>query len=152
MKQFQLQKKHFIELKDLSIKHIRGGCSLSLKYNIHSMEKLINYFNQQYKWDGMFTIDDVWKRNSKGDELFILFYGNESIGYIWYNKIDKKTCKAYNLYVTKIIDRPDNSALWFYNKTTETMLKKYDMIVCEAEEWNETVHNIFNKTGFKEIL
>ncbi len=152
MKQFELQKKDFIQLKDLSIRHITGGDFLSLESNIHSMEKLINYFNQQYNWDGMFTIDDVWHRNSKGDELFILFYGNESIGYIWYNKIDNISCKAYNLYVTKIVDRPDSAALWFYNKTTEDMLKKYDRIICEAEEWNETVHTIFNKTGFKEIL
>lgn len=157
MKSFELNKENFKEeselyLSNLSIIHIIGEDSASLGDNIHSMEKLINYFNQQYKWDGMFDIDDVWYRNKKGDELFILFYKNHSVGYIWYEKMDKNICKAYNLYVTKIIERPTKSAYWFYNKSSQIMLEKYQKIICDAEEWNHRVHDIFNKTGFKEIL
>jgi hypothetical protein len=151
MKQFEIEKKDFIKLKDLSIEKIEGQNFLSLSYNIHYIEKLINYFNEEYEWHEMFTIDDVWDRNSKGDELFILFYGNESIGYIWYSKINEKICKAYNLYVTKVTDRPNDSAYWFYNKSSEIMLKKYDKIICEAEDWNTAAHNVFFKTGFKLI-
>ncbi len=149
MKNFELNRDNFKEEKDFSIIHIHNKTWLELYKN--SIGIAIKYFNQQYKWDDMFTLDDVDKRIKNGDNLFLLYYGNQIIGYIFYKEINSKVCLAYNLYVTKIIERPKNAAYWFYNRTSGHMLKYYEKIQCEAEEWNNKVHDIFLKTGFKEV-
>lgn len=145
MKKFQIKRSDFLKYK------IDNYPSLSINSDINSMEKLISYFNQEYKWDDMFTMSDVFNRISEGHTLFTISYNGETIGYIWYRMVTKKICKAYNLYVTKIIKRPDDVAYWFYNKTTEIMLNTYDKIICEAEDWNIKVHDIFFKSGFRQI-
>jgi hypothetical protein len=53
--------------------------------------------------------------------------------------------------VTKVVERPENASYWFYNRTSGHMLKHYKKIKCEAEDWNFRVHDIFYKTGFKDI-
>ncbi len=148
MKWFELNRENFIEERELSLIHIYNKTWLNSYKD--SMELAIRYFNQQYKWDKMFTLSDVESRIQNGDNLFLLYYGNQIIGYIFYKHIDDKTCLAYNLYVTKVIKRPENAAYWFYNRTSGHMLKHYEIIKCEAEEWNHRVHDIFIKTGFVE--
>jgi hypothetical protein len=147
MKWFKLNKEDFIEEKEL--KYILIDTT-SLSPNKESIELAINYFNQQYSWDGMFTISDVEERIRNKHKLFLLFYGEDIIGYIFYKEIDDSSCLAYNLYVTKIVQRPNYAAEWFYNKTSGYMLNLYNTILCEAEEWNDRVHYIFFKSGFKE--
>jgi hypothetical protein len=149
MKWFELNKENFKEKKELTYVYICNKESL-ISY-VDSVELVIRYFNEQYTWDGMFKINDVFDRIEGGDNLFLLFYGKEIIGYIFYKEIDNKTCLAYNLYVTKIIERPHTAAYWFYNKTSGHMLNYYENIKCEAEDWNLKVHDIFYKTGFKDI-
>jgi hypothetical protein len=148
MKWFRLDKEDFIEEKELKYILIDNT---SLPSNKQSIELAIKYFNQQYSWDGMFTISDVEERIKNKHKLFLLFYGEDIIGYIFYKEIDDVSCLAYNLYVTKIVERPSYAAEWFYNKTSAYMLKMYNTIKCEAEEWNSKVHYIFFKSGFKEI-
>ncbi len=147
MKWFKLNKEDFIEEKEL--KYILIDAT-SLPTNKESIELAINYFNQQYSWDRMFTISDVEERIKNEHKLFLLFYGEDIIGYIFYKKVDDSSCLAYNLYVTKIVQRPNYAAEWFYNKTSGYMLNLYNTILCEAEEWNDRVHYIFLKSGFKE--
>ncbi len=147
MKWFKLNKEDFIEEKEL--KYILIDAT-SLPINKESIELAINYFNQQYSWDEMFTISDVEERIKNEHKLFLLFYGEDIIGYIFYKKVDDSSCLAYNLYVTKIVQRPNYAAEWFYNKTSGYMLNLYNTILCEAEEWNDRVHYIFLKSGFKE--
>ena len=149
MKNFELNRENFKEEKELFLIHIYNKNWLDSYKD--SMELAIRYFNQQYKWDKMFTINDVIERVKNGDNLFLLYYGREIIGYIFYKEFDKDTCIAYNLYVTKIVERPENAAYWFYNRTSGHMLQHYKKIICEAEEWNTKVHDIFLKTGFIEI-
>lgn len=148
MKKFELHKDNFFEIENSIGLLIKKVTELS---DTSSMETLIDYFNREYTWDGMFTINDVLDRLNKGDILFILSYNHMDIGYIWYTEIDEKTCKSYNLYVTKIINRPNDSAYWFYNRVSKIMIEKYDKIVCDAEDWNKRVHDIFYQTGFKKV-
>jgi hypothetical protein len=149
MKTFILNKEDFIEEKELTYIHVYNKTWLDSYKDF--IELAIRYFNEQYNWDKMFNINDVEERIQNGDNLFLLYYGNQIIGYIFYKKIDDMTCLAYNLYVTKIIKRPENAAYWFYNRTSGHMLKYYQKIECVAEDWNNKVHDIFYKTGFKEI-
>jgi len=145
---FKLNREDFIEQKELNYILID---TTSLPLNRPSIELAIKYFNQQYNWNEMFTISDVEERIKNEHKLFLLFYGKDIIGYIFYKEIDDSSCLAYNLYVTKIVQRPNYAAEWFYNKTSGYMLKLYNTIICEAEEWNNRVHYIFFKSGFKQI-
>jgi hypothetical protein len=148
MKSFELNKFEFKE-EDLYIIHLYKKPFLK-SYN-DDMELLIKYFNEEYKWDNMFKIEDVYDRIENNENLFILYLNRNVIGYVWFKEIDKNICYLYNLYVTNIVQRPDYSPRWFVNKTCCHMIQYYKKIKCECEDWNNAAHNIFKLNGFKEI-
>lgn len=106
------------------------------------MINLIELFNSEYNWDGMFTIEDVLNRINDGQKLYILFLNSKEIGYIWIKEIDSETCFSYNLYVTKKIKRPKNSAVWFISKVYEWNLLKYKQIKLQIDSWNHAAIGI----------
>jgi hypothetical protein len=71
MKHYQLNKEDYIEEADLHIVHIYNKM-WSETYK-DSLQLLINYFNEEYTWNEMFTIDDVINRIQTGDNLFLLY-------------------------------------------------------------------------------
>jgi hypothetical protein len=147
MKQYQLNKEDYIEEADLHIVHIYNKI-WSETYK-DSLQLLINYFNEEYTWDGMFTIDDVVNRIQNGDNLFLLYTNNRVIGYVWFKELDNNTCVGYNLYVTKKVGRPKDAPKWFYNKVSGIMLEKYDYIKVEIEDWNKVVFDLVESIGYK---
>jgi hypothetical protein len=149
MKKFELDINNFEEQPELYIIHLYN--KTFLKSYTDTMELLIRYFNQEYKWDDMFDINTVSNRISKGDNLFILYLNRTAIGYVWFNEIDKDTCHLYNLYVTNIVKRPDYSPIWFVNKACSHMLKYYKKIQCECEDWHNSAQNTFISNGFTTI-
>jgi hypothetical protein len=150
MKQYQLNKENYIEEPDLSIIHIYNKTWLESYKD--SIQLLIEYFNQEYTWDDMFTLEDAVNRILvNGDNLFLLFMNTRTIGYVWFKEIDSKTTFGYNLYVTKQIKRPKNSAHWFYNQVSGIMLKNYDTIKVEIEDWNNVVFDLVESIGYKKI-
>lgn len=149
MKYYELIKEHYIEEVDLHIVHIYNKM-WSETYK-DSLQLLINYFNEEYKWDEMFTIDDAVNRIQNGDNLFLLYVNNRVIGYVWFKELDKDTCFGYNLYVTKKIARPKYAPKWFYNKVSGIMLKNYKTIKVEIEDWNNVVFDLVEGIGYKQI-
>ena len=149
MKYYQLNKESYIEESDLHIVHIYDKM-WSEAYK-DSLQLLINYFNEEYIWDGMFTINDAVNRIENGDNLFLLYTNNRVIGYVWFKELDKDTCFGYNLYVTKKIDRPKSAPKWFYNKVSGIMLKSYKTIKVEIEDWNNIVFDLVESIGYKQI-
>ena len=151
MKTFKLTKETFIEYttehEDLSYVLVKDLDTL--EKNINSMKTLIDYFNTEYKWDEMFNITDVYNRINDDHYLFIFYYKEQPLGYRWFKKLDNTTCFGYNLYVTKYIDRPTNASKWFYNKTSGTMLEKYDTIKVEIFEWNIAAIKLALSVGAK---
>jgi len=147
MKKYELIRSDFIKEKKLKIVKI----SNYKDYINHKKDIicLIDYFNQEYKWDNMFDIDEVNKRILDNQFLFLLFYDVNPIGYVFFREIDKKTCFGYNLYVTKKINRPKDSAYQFYHIASDTMLDTYDKIKVEIEDWNNVVFDIVEKIGYK---
>lgn len=143
--------KYFNKIENLSIKKIESNNLFELNTFILDMKKLIYFFNQEYKWDKMFTIDDVYTRINAGDNLFILYFNKVSIGYIWFKKINNEISFLYNLYVTNIIKRPNESPKWFVNKTCSEILECYKKIICECEDWHKSAHNVFRYNGFNQI-
>jgi hypothetical protein len=149
MKKFELNSNNFIEEPELHIIHLYD--KIFLESYTDTMELLIRYFNQEYKWNNMFKISDVYNRIKKGDNLFILFLNRNAIGYVWFREMDKDTCFLYNLYVTNIIKRPKYSPIWFVNRACSHMLKHYKKIQCECEDWHSAAQNTFVSNGFIQI-
>jgi len=150
MKQYQLNKENYIEEPDLSIIHIYNKTWLESYKD--SIQLLIEYFNQEYTWNDMFTLEDAMNRILvNGDNLFLLFMNTRVIGYVWFKEIDSKTTFGYNLYVTKKIGRPKSAPKWFYNKASGIMLKNYKTIKVEIEDWNDIVFDLVESIGYKKM-
>ena len=131
MKHYQLSKNEYIKEKQLTIERLELDNIIALNYFKSDIETLINYFNEEYKWDDMFTINDVDDRIITGHILFILYYDEHPIGYVWFKELNDVTCFGYNLYVTKKINRPSSTPKWFYNKVSGIMLQEYNTIKVE---------------------
>ena len=152
MIQYILNKKNYIKEKQLHIERLELDNVIALEYFTPNIRFLIDSFNKEYQWDDMFDIDEVKNRINKGHILFILYYDNQPIGYVWFKELDKNICFGYNLYVTKQMERPKYSPKWFYNKVSGIMLKEYDTIKVEIEDWNKVVFDLVESIGYKKIL
>jgi hypothetical protein len=151
MKHYQLNRENYIVEKKLYIERLELDNILALDYFTPNIQFLIDSFNKEYQWDDMFDINQVNDRILDGHILFILYYDKSPIGYVWFKELDKNTCFGYNLYVTKTIDRPKNSAFWFYNKVSGIMLEQYDTIKVEIEDWNKVVFELVESIGYKKM-
>lgn len=151
MKYYQLSRNEYIKEKQLTIERLEFENIIAFEYYEPQIISLINYFNIEYKWDGMFDIEEVKNRIVLGHILFILYYDSQPIGYVWFKELDDTTCFGYNLYVTKQIDRPSNTAKWFYNKVSAAMLDKHHTIKVEIEDWNNVVFDLVESIGYKKI-
>lgn len=151
MKVYQLNKKDYIKEKELHIERLELDNIIALEYFTPNIQFLIDSFNKEYQWDGMFDINEVQHRIKSGHILFMLYYDNEPIGYVWFKELNETTCFGYNLYVTKQIERPKDSPKWFYNKVSGTMLEKYNTINVEIEDWNKVVFDLVENIGYKEM-
>jgi hypothetical protein len=152
MKKYQLNREDYIKEKQLHIERLELGNIIAFEYFKTNIQFLIDSFNKEYQWDGMFDIGEVKNRINKGHILFILYYDNQPIGYVWFKELDKNICFGYNLYVTKEMERPKYSPKWFYNKVSGTMLEEYDTIKVEIEDWNKVVFDLVESIGYKKIL
>ena len=152
MKHYKLDKKNYIKEKQLHIERLELDNIIALEYFTPNIQFLIDSFNKEYQWDGMFDIKEVEHRIKSGHILFILYYDTNPIGYVWFREIDKDTCFGYNLYVTKKIERPKDSSKWFYNEVSGIMLQQYNTINVEIEDWNHIVFDLVESIGYKKIL
>ena len=151
MKKYQLNKENYIKEKQLHIEILELDNILALEYFTPNIQFLIDSFNKEYQWDGMFDIGEVKNRINKGHILFILYYDKQPIGYVWFKELDDTACFGYNLYVTKQIERPTDAPKWFYNNVSGIILEKYNTIKVEIEDWNRVVFELIESIGYKEI-
>jgi hypothetical protein len=112
------------------------------------IKKLITYFNSEFKWDDMFNFNDVTNRIQNGHLLFILYYGNKAIGYIFFEPKSDTEFVLYNLYVTNKVKRPNYAAQWFINKCIKLLPNSTLKVSCMCEDWHHTAHNLFKINGF----
>jgi hypothetical protein len=144
MKKYVLHKDNFIK-EELSIHHVTD-----ISNHISDIQSLIDSFNLEYKWDGMFDIDDCKNRIDSGQYLFLLKLNDTPIGYVWFKEISSDVCFGYNLYVTKQISRPKYAPTLFYRYVSGLMLQKYNLIQVEIEDWNSVVFDLVENIGYKE--
>lgn len=138
---FKLDIELYNEIKEFAILQYTEVLSDDIK-------KLIYFFNEEYTWDGMFAFDDVQNRINKGHYLFILYYGHNAIGYVFYEPKKNNEFHLYNLYVTNCYERPIYSPQWFVNKTIGLLPKPISKISCVCEDWHISAHNVFKTNGF----
>lgn len=143
---FELNNSEYFELKELSVLKVDD-----LDASLMEIQTLINYFNKEYQWDKMFNFDDVKNRIFTGHFMFILYYDNTAIGYVFYEPKENNQFYLYNLYVTNQIKRPVYSATWFVNHTIKLLPKTFSKIICVCDSWHDTAHNIFKNNGFKQL-
>jgi len=143
MKQYILHKNNFIK-EELITHHV-----IDIQNYISDIQSLIDSFNSEYKWDGMFDIDECKNRINSGQYLFLLKLNDIPIGYVWFKEITSNTCFGYNLYVTKQVQRPKYAPTWFYRKVSGIMLEKYNSIDVEIEDWNDVVFELVESIGYK---
>ena len=146
MKKYALHKDTFIK-EELTIHHVTN-----ISTYISDIQTLIDFFNLEYKWDGMFDIDECKNRINSGQYLFLLKLNDTPIGYVCFKKLTSDTCFGYNLYVTKQTPRPKYAPTWFYRKVSGIMLEKYNSIHVEIEDWNDVVFELVESIGYTPIL
>jgi hypothetical protein len=146
---FELNKIDYNEVKDLSTISIMNRYAADNLSN--DIKLLIQYFNDEYVWENMFDFNDVQTRISKGHHLFLLYYGTDVIGYVFFEPKDLNEFYLYNLYVTRKIQRPDYSPIWFVNKSISLLPKSVLKVKCVCEDWNNSAQNIFINNGFKQV-
>jgi hypothetical protein len=144
MKKYVLHKDNFIK-EELSIHHVTD-----ISNHISDIQTLINSFNLEYTWDGMFDIADCKNRIDSGQYLFLLKLNDTPIGYVWFKEISSDVCFGYNLYVTKQMSRPNYAPILFYRYVSGLMLQKYNSIDVEIEDWNSVVFDLVENIGYKE--
>ena len=143
---FKLNISDYAEIKDLSIINVLNKQKCDILSD--DIKFLIDSFNAEYKWDGMFDFNDVQNRISLGHYFFILYYGHNAIGYIFYEPKENDEFYLYNLYVTNCYERPSFSPQWFINKSINLLPKGFLKITCVCEDWHTAAHNVFTQNGF----
>jgi len=118
---------------------------------IGDINTLINQFNSEYVWDNMFNTNDVISRILENQTLFILYYKENPIGYVFFKKIKNNSYFGYNLYVTKKTKKPKYAAYWFYNNVTNIILRNSERIEVEVDDWNCTIIDIIKNIGYYKI-
>ena len=116
-----------------------------------SMKTLIESFNEEYKWDDMFSYEDIIGRLESNHSLFILFFNRQPIGYVFFRELNSTTTFLYNLYVSRKIDRDNSVPLLFVNRVCSEMFDVYDEIELECEDWNTAAQKLFESSTFKKI-
>lgn len=148
MKTFELNISNFKPFGEYSITKV---CQSNWNSDYRNdIQKLINLFNNEYKWDGMFDIRTVDRRMENNEILFILYYNNISVGYVFFKELDINTIYAYNSYVTKKENRTDDAYMILMSKSCEEMFKSYKTVISDVDDWHKRVIEIITKIGYIE--
>ena len=151
MKKFRVLKEEFKNNLSKSVKDL-GGYYFFIysfeEFKTHSdvLSRLIKEFNSEFKWDEMYTMDDVPVRFKDGCHLSILYYKDVPTGYCWFKK-----GWSFNLYVSKVRKRPQILPLLYINDMTQDIVDKFGYVEYETDVWNTFMIKWASKGGYKEI-
>ena len=146
MKRFELNISDFNPIGDYSITKVYKS-NWNSDYR-NDIQKLINMFNTEYKWDEMFDINLVDERIHNNETVFILYYNSISVGYVFFKELDNTNVYAYNSYVTKKENRTDDAYMILMSKSCEEMFKSYKSIISDVDDWHKRVIEVITKLGY----
>lgn len=116
--------------------------------NYADLRREIMCFNDEIKWEGMWTHEDVKERLDKGWLFFCLFVDYQIKGWVW---LDTDMNTTRNLYVNKDY-RNNGYAVDLMNCVChEAKNNGIEELVSFVDEWNEPTHKMLNKLGWNLI-
>lgn len=109
----------------------------------HLIQKSIDIFHSEIKWDEMWDLQDSEVRLSENQILYLLLDNQSPIGHVWYDSY-----YLYNAYVSK--EREDGDSTWFIQETMWDMKEsnKLTYIKLYVDSWNERAIKFWEKLGF----
>ena len=139
MIRFKLVKKDLIH-RDVSNIEVRMSTNLS------EIQKCIDLFNSEIKWEGMFDIKDAERRIILGDRIFIGYYKNQIFGYCWLKMISEGSFLYYNLFSKS----EPNERNYGATDLLYLIIKKYTEGEIESliDDWNQKSIRVAEKLGF----
>jgi hypothetical protein len=131
---------------------------LGIKYNIIQITKdnynqhiflikrVIQNFNDEIQWDGMFDLKESIERFLKGMVMYIGIMNNQPFGYLWFEEIENKF-KIFNVFVRNNVEIKNYNGQEFVSDIIDRFYKD-KFIFAEIDEWNTKSIKMFLKLGF----
>jgi RimJ/RimL family protein N-acetyltransferase len=133
-------------IKENLIQRNVSNTEIRISIDESEIQKCIDLFNKEIKWDGMFDLTEAKRRIISGDIMFIGYHKNEIFGYCWLKKISERSFLYYNLF-SKANPKERNYGATdllylIINKHTEGEISSL------IDEWNYKSIRVAEKLGF----
>jgi hypothetical protein len=136
---FFLNHSQLIERKtNISIKEIKAKAEI---------EKCIDLFNSEIKWDGMFNVEQALHRIERGEKMFIGYKNECSFCYCWLRKDGEEDYYLYNVFSKKPTSLRKTGVI----DLLYLVIKNHTIgkIHAEINDWNIQSQRVAKRLGFK---
>jgi hypothetical protein len=147
---FEIYYNHVLESKisfqkreELSIVKISKQ---NFKSNNHLIQKSIDTFHSEIKWEEMWDLYECEIRLNQNQILYLLLEDNNPIGHVWY-----EGNYLHNAFVSK--QRYDGDSTWFIQETMwdiKNTLNVKSIKLC-SDYWNIRAQKFWEKLGYEKL-
>ena len=141
MQHFFLNHSQLVERKtNISIKQITEQIEI---------QKCIDLFNSEIKWDEMFDIQKALDRIERGEKMFVGYKNEDIFCYCWIKENHKDDYYIYNVFSKK----PKSLRKIGVIDLLYLVIKNYTTgkIRAEIDDWNTQSQRVFERLGFNLI-
>jgi hypothetical protein len=138
---FFLNHSQLVERKtNISIKEITAKAEI---------QKCIDLFNSEIKWDEMFDIQKALDRIERGEKMFVGYKNEDIFCYCWIKENHKDDYYIYNVFSKK----PKSLRKIGVIDLLYLVIKNYTTgkIRAEIDDWNTQSQRVFERLGFNLI-
>jgi hypothetical protein len=138
---FFLNHSQLVERKtNISIKEIKAKAEI---------QKCIDLFNSEIKWDGMFNVEQALHRIERGEKMFVGYKNEDIFCYCWIKENHKDDYYIYNVFSKK----PKSLRKIGVIDLLYLVIKNYTTgkIRAEIDDWNTQSQRVFERLGFNLI-
>ena len=137
MYQFFLNHSQLFEIKtNISIKEITDKIEI---------QKCIDLFNSEIKWDEMFDIQKALDRIERGEKMFVGYKNEDIFCYCWIRQDNEQEYYLYNVFSKK----PESLRKIGVIDLLYLVIKNYTTgkIRAEIDDWNGQSQKVANRLG-----
>lgn len=137
MQHFFLNHSQLVERKtNISIKEIKAKAEI---------QKCIDLFNSEIKWDGMFNVEQALDRIERGERMFVGYKNEDIFCYCWIKENHKDDYYIYNVFSKK----PKSLRKIGVIDLLYLVIKNYTTgkIRAEIDDWNGQSQKVANRLG-----
>jgi hypothetical protein len=134
---FFLNHSQLVERKtNISIKEITAKAEI---------QKCIDLFNSEIKWDGMFNVEQALHRIERGEKMFVGYKNEDIFCYCWIRQDSEQEYYLYNLFSKK----PKSLRKIGVVDMLYLVIKYHTIgkITAEVDEWNIQSQRVANRLG-----